>query len=86
MPVKYTQAGEIAITCQAFEEPQGLRNPGQIAVEIIVADTGCGIQEGKLESIFREFEQVESALPKTGSAPGLGTYAFFDSWPRVRVC
>ena len=55
-------------------------------MEIIVADTGCGIQEGKLESIFREFEQVESALPKPGSAPGLGTYAFPDPWPRVRVC
>ena len=55
-------------------------------MEIIVADTGCGIQEGKLESIFREFEQVESALPKTGSAPGLGTYTFPDPWLRVRVC
>lgn len=37
-----------------------------------MGDTGCGIPTSKLESIFREFEQVESAQPKTSIAPGLG--------------
>ncbi|KAI0056404.1 hypothetical protein BV25DRAFT_1814088 [Artomyces pyxidatus] len=70
--LKYTQKGTVTITCRAFEEPQGLRNPKQVAVEIIVGDTGCGIPAGKLESIFREFEQVESAQPKTATTPGVG--------------
>lgn len=47
-----------------------------MAVEILVADSGCGIPSDKLESIFREFEQVESSQPKTGQAAGLGNYKF----------
>jgi len=70
--VKYTQRGTITVSCRAFNEPEGLKNSKQIAVEIIVGDTGCGIPSCKLESIFREFEQVELAQPKTSTAPGLG--------------
>ncbi|KZV68824.1 hypothetical protein PENSPDRAFT_686959 [Peniophora sp. CONT] len=70
--LKYTERGAIAVTCKAFEEPPGLRNEKSVAVEIVVRDTGCGIPASKLESIFREFEQVESAQPKTNTGPGLG--------------
>jgi signal transduction histidine kinase len=58
--VKYTEEGSVTVEARAFDEPHGLRDPDGIAVEIIVADTGCGISSAKLESIFREFEQVES--------------------------
>lgn len=69
--VKYITEGKITVECKSFEEPEGLRREGSIAVEIVVADTGCGISPAKLESIFREFEQVESASPRTAT-PGLG--------------
>lgn len=69
--VKYTTQGKVTVECKAFEEPEGLRREGSTAVEIVVADTGCGISCAKLESIFLEFEQVESAAPRTAS-PGLG--------------
>src|ERR1700679_3362272 len=69
--VKYTAQGEVTVECKAFQEPEGLRREGSTAVEIVVADTGCGISCTKLESIFREFEQVESMAPRTTS-PGLG--------------
>ncbi|KAI0754648.1 hypothetical protein C8Q80DRAFT_1095154 [Daedaleopsis nitida] len=69
--LKFTKDGNISVTCRYFDEPLGLRDSGDIAVEIVVADTGCGIATDKLESIFREFEQVESAPPRTHS-PGLG--------------
>ncbi len=69
--LKYTAQGSILVSCRHFEEPMGLRDTGDIAVEVVVADTGCGIPTEKLESIFREFEQVESAPPRTHS-PGLG--------------
>lgn len=69
--VKYTAQGEVTVECKAFQEPEGLRREGSTAVEIVVADTGCGISGTKLESIFREFEQVESTAPRTTS-PGLG--------------
>lgn len=62
-PVKFTKSGAITVQCRAFEEPEGLRNSGNIAIEIVVSDTGCGIPPDKLESIFREFEQVEAVPP-----------------------
>ncbi|KAJ6091587.1 hypothetical protein N7467_003556 [Penicillium canescens] len=34
--------------------------PGYVAVEVIVVDTGCGMSEKKLESLFHELEQVST--------------------------
>ncbi|KAJ4491482.1 hypothetical protein C8J55DRAFT_420587 [Lentinula edodes] len=70
--LKYTTEGKIAVRCVPFGEPEGLREPTSTAMEIVVADTGCGIPPAKLESIFREIEQVESSEPKTSAEPGVG--------------
>ncbi|TRM64908.1 hypothetical protein BD626DRAFT_454990 [Schizophyllum amplum] len=70
--LKYTEKGVISVRSITFEEPEGLRDSRQTAVEIIVEDTGCGIQPSKLESIFREFEQVESSEPRTTTEAGVG--------------
>ncbi|PCH40363.1 hypothetical protein WOLCODRAFT_98767 [Wolfiporia cocos MD-104 SS10] len=69
--LKYTERGSITVECHVFEEPIGLRADEDIAVEIVVSDTGCGIPVEKLECIFREFEQVEST-PSKVNAQGLG--------------
>ncbi|KAF9485880.1 phytochrome-like protein [Pholiota conissans] len=70
--LKYTSNGSITVSCTTFGEPEGLRNVNQTAVEIRVADSGCGIRPDKLESIFREFEQVQSSEPKPHSEAGVG--------------
>ncbi|KAJ7202822.1 hypothetical protein GGX14DRAFT_523685 [Mycena pura] len=70
--LKYTTEGSITVGCMPYEEPVGLRGPRQTAVEIVVADTGCGIAPERLGSIFREFEQVEFMEPKTSSGSGVG--------------
>jgi signal transduction histidine kinase len=41
--VKYTTEGSVSVTAHTFEEPDGLRPLGNVAVEIVVSDTGCGI-------------------------------------------
>ncbi|PFH53382.1 hypothetical protein AMATHDRAFT_45648 [Amanita thiersii Skay4041] len=69
---KYTVKGSITVRCSRYDEPEGLRGQGSMVVEIIVADTGCGISTSKLESIFREFEQVESSESKTNRDIGVG--------------
>jgi signal transduction histidine kinase len=71
-PVKYTEQGTISVVCRAFDEPHGLRDASGIAVEIIVSDTGCGISSQKLESIFLEFEQVESSQQASREPGGSG--------------
>ncbi|KAG8853487.1 Light-sensor Protein kinase [Serendipita sp. 411] len=70
--VKYTRSGSISVTAHIFDEPEGLRPAGNVAVEIVVSDTGCGIQPEKLESIFREFEQVDSVNQPRQARAGLG--------------
>ncbi|KAF8909011.1 hypothetical protein CPB84DRAFT_1813256 [Gymnopilus junonius] len=70
--VKYTTSGSITVSCTTYNEPEGLRRTNQTAVEILVADTGSGIQPEKLEHIFREFEQVESSEPRDNSKVGVG--------------
>ncbi|KAI0685013.1 hypothetical protein BC835DRAFT_1291358 [Cytidiella melzeri] len=64
--LKYTSEGSITVLCRSFEEPPGLRSSDNIAVEIVVSDTGCGIYSDKLESIFREFEQIENPQTPAG--------------------
>ncbi|KAH8824835.1 hypothetical protein DL96DRAFT_1467371 [Flagelloscypha sp. PMI_526] len=72
--LKYTDAGSVTVSLQVFVEPDGLRSSKQTAVEISVTDTGRGISPEKLETIFREFEQVETSETKAsdGGTVGLG--------------
>lgn len=78
--MKYTTEGSITVRCNTYGEPEGLRAPKQTAVEIMVADTGCGIPGDKLESIFREFEQVESSQPAKSGQAGLGAFDCKDHY------
>ncbi|KDQ58691.1 hypothetical protein JAAARDRAFT_176751 [Jaapia argillacea MUCL 33604] len=69
--LKFTSEGSIFVKCSPFAEPDGLRDGSEIVIEIIVADTGCGMGSLKLEGIFREFERVETAAPGSNEE-GLG--------------
>jgi len=57
--LKFTQAGEILMTVSFIYE-----SPQQMVVTVV--DTGRGIPEDRLESIFDPFEQVESKVGGTG--------------------
>ncbi|KAJ8703164.1 hypothetical protein PTI98_001811 [Pleurotus ostreatus] len=70
--LKFTEKGSIEVSCARYMEPEGLRSAGQMAVNIVVSDTGCGIAPEKLESMLREFEQVEIEQPKSSAGLGLG--------------
>ncbi|KAF4605638.1 Light-sensor Protein kinase [Pleurotus pulmonarius] len=70
--LKFTEKGKIEVSCVRYMEPEGLRSAGQMAVNIVVSDTGCGIAPEKLESMLREFEQVEIEQPRSGAGLGLG--------------
>ena len=64
--VKFTEQGHVLI------EVNGVRR-GEIAdVTIAITDTGCGIPEEKLSTIFEEFEQVDGTAQRRHDGAGLG--------------
>lgn len=63
---KFTEEGHILL------EVDGVHR-GEVAdVSITVSDTGCGIPEEKLKSIFEEFEQVDGSSARKHNGAGLG--------------
>lgn len=60
--IKFTPAGRITVSA---------RDVGR-SVEISVEDTGIGIPEDKLESIFESFEQVDASSEREFGGTGLG--------------
>ncbi len=64
--IKFTQSGVVKII-------QGVRQDGGRAILTIdVVDTGVGIPENKLESIFEPFTQAESSTTRRFGGTGLG--------------
>ena len=60
--VKFTDNGSIAVSCEVDGD----------SVSIRVDDTGRGIPEAMLETIFEPFVQLESDLTRTAEGTGLG--------------
>lgn len=76
--VKYTESGNITVTCRMNAKSQSESNymsnyseAGCCPVEIVVSDSGCGIPSDKLAAIFVLLEQAEVANGEGGPS-GLG--------------
>ena len=64
--VKFTDAGFVSINVDGEERD------GAVDVSVKVSDTGIGIPEDKLESIFQSFEQVDTQSTRQFEGTGLG--------------
>ena len=65
--VKFTDKGNITLQVSLIEE-----DTNSIKVEFALTDTGIGIQEDKLEHIFKNFEQVYQDTNTLYGGTGLG--------------
>ncbi|HWD41886.1 MAG TPA: response regulator [Fimbriimonas sp.] len=65
--VKFTEAGQVVIKVDVFDP-----NEQTIGLRVSVADTGIGIAEEALHSIFESFTQAEGATRKRFGGTGLG--------------
>lgn len=64
--VKFTLEGSITIKCELQV------NDPYLETTIIITDTGIGIPGDKLESIFEDFQQLESTSARSYGGSGLG--------------
>jgi signal transduction histidine kinase len=64
--IKFTDKGLVTISARYF--------PGMSAAEFAVADTGIGIPEEMLPSIFEMFRQLDSSETRTHGGVGIGLY------------
>ncbi len=65
--VKFTEAGGVIdVRCAAVDHEAGA------SLQVIVTDTGIGIDASALERIFEPFVQVNSKLTRTQAGTGLG--------------
>ena len=65
--IKFTESGEILVTARSG----GVRD-GRSVVRFTVRDTGIGIPEDKLETIFEEFGQADASTTRKYGGTGLG--------------
>ncbi len=65
--LKFTEQGEIVLSVCV-----GHQTDHHVELEFVVQDTGIGIPEAKLASIFEAFEQVDTTLTRRFGGTGLG--------------
>src|ERR1039458_8826378 len=65
--VKFTSAGEVVVSTQCVS-----RDDRQATVEWTVSDTGIGIAEEKIGSLFVNFVQADNSISRRFGGSGLG--------------
>jgi signal transduction histidine kinase/ligand-binding sensor domain-containing protein/CheY-like chemotaxis protein len=65
--IKFTKDGEIFVSVKL-----GQGSDGKVGLQIAVSDTGIGIQEDKIERLFKPFSQVDSSTTREYGGTGLG--------------
>jgi len=65
--IKFTSKGKITIAVRLLNEDKK-----KATIEFAITDTGTGIPEDKLESIFENFQQATSSTSSTFGGTGLG--------------
>jgi signal transduction histidine kinase/DNA-binding NarL/FixJ family response regulator/HPt (histidine-containing phosphotransfer) domain-containing protein len=65
--LKFTDTGNITITCKAFPAPSGRAD-----ICFSVSDTGIGIEKEKHSAIFDSFTQADGSYTRTYGGTGLG--------------
>ncbi len=66
--IKFTEAGRIAVEVMPLPE----RVPGACSILFVVSDTGIGIADDKLGTVFDAFVQVEESYARNFQGAGLG--------------
>ena len=70
--IKFTDEGSVQVIVKDAENPNGNCTGNGDHIVIAVKDTGCGIEEEALSSIFDPFHQADQRLIRQHGGTGLG--------------
>ncbi len=72
--VKFTAKGSISVEVRSIPVPAGADHdqPGRLALEFAVRDTGIGIPPEGMNRLFKAFSQVDSSTTRKYGGTGLG--------------
>lgn len=65
--IKFTKRGRITLQCLLTGD-----QPGSQSLEIVISDTGKGMDEGYLETLFNKFSQEDDSIARSYGGTGLG--------------
>jgi len=65
--IKFTQSGSIYVTCSVHKKTKN-----KYVLQFEVSDTGIGIPEDKLKTIFESFSQADASVTRKYGGTGLG--------------
>lgn len=66
--VKFTESGSVSVTVKVTKQTEGQAN-----IMFEIADTGIGIEEGAIKTIFESFTQANNSIKNKFGGTGLGT-------------
>ncbi len=71
--IKFTEEGEVTLKVSVVSEDEGNgRNTDEWIIRFSVRDTGIGIPQEKIESLFEKFTQVDASTTRKYGGTGLG--------------
>ncbi|TWU54462.1 Signal transduction histidine-protein kinase BarA [Rubripirellula tenax] len=70
--IKFTEKGEVVVDVRLADDVASDASTGDQSVEVVVRDTGIGIEPEKYASIFHEFEQADTSTTRKFGGTGLG--------------
>jgi len=65
--VKFTDSGEIVVSTELIE-----KNKDQVALKFSVSDTGIGLTQEQVDTLFEAFSQADSSITRQYGGTGLG--------------
>jgi PAS domain S-box-containing protein len=65
--IKFTSRGRVSLQCRLIKD-----NPDSQELEIIICDTGKGMDESYLKNLFNKFSQEDESIARSYGGTGLG--------------
>ena len=65
--IKFTNRGKVSLQCRLIKD-----NSDSQELEIIISDTGKGMDEGYLKNLFNKFSQEDESIARSYGGTGLG--------------